>query len=186
MIYTLGGRVFIHQKGKVYGSLDELMVDTVWDRAMAEQERYSIQSRTADGVEQHLRAGSFIFRTTYGYYVTRERRGGANVNVVQIDEGQARIVRRIVTETIEGASLPKIATGLNRDGIVTPAPAPSGARDPSTTCCRTAACTLAAPSPSRARCGAYRSVRRTGCPQSSMRHAGGAGPGPAPEGEGGR
>jgi DNA invertase Pin-like site-specific DNA recombinase len=118
-IYTLGGRVFIHQKGKVYGTLDELMGDTVWDRAMAEQERYSIQSRTADGVAHHLNSGSFIFRTSYGYYVTRERRGGANVNVVQIDETQARVVRRIVAETIAGSGLADVAAGLNRDQILT-------------------------------------------------------------------
>ena len=119
-IYTLDGRVAIHQKGKVYPTLDLLMGDTVWDRAMAEQERYSIQNRTAIGFEQHLRAGSYIFRPVYGYYLAKERKDGLNTNVLKLDAAAVPVVRRIINMTVEGHGYQRVADVLNEQGHPAP------------------------------------------------------------------
>lgn len=115
-VYALGGKVFVHQKAKLYQTLDELMDDTVWDRAMAEKERYSIMARTNDGVTQHLRHGSYIFRTFFGYYTAKERRDGHNVNVVHVDEREASVVRTIFDGVVAGTSYGGITAELNETG----------------------------------------------------------------------
>jgi DNA invertase Pin-like site-specific DNA recombinase len=115
-IYGLGGKVFVHQKAKLYETLDDLMDDTVWDRAMAEKERYSIMGRTNDGIAQHLQRGSYIFRTFYGYYAAKERQDGYVANVVHVEDREAAVVRKIFDGVVAGTSYGGITAELNEAG----------------------------------------------------------------------
>ena len=92
---------------------------TVRDRAMAEQERYLIQSRTNDGVQVAMNFGSFVFRPVYGYYLAKERVSGANVNVAKVDPDRAKAVRTVIDATIARDSFEGIAATLNERGVRT-------------------------------------------------------------------
>lgn len=117
-IYAVGGRVYLHDKGRLYESLEDLMRDTVFDRAVAEHERYSILGRSDDGMEQHLKHGSYVFRAIYGYFIKRERSEGFNANVLEVDVERARIVQLIFELMIEGKSYSQVAKELNARGHV--------------------------------------------------------------------
>ena len=86
--------------------------------AMAENERDAIVDRTKGGRMQKAGAGGFAGgRIPYGYL--SDGSGG-----IVIDVARAPIVERIFAENGRGATLKRIADGLNRDGI----PSPSGKR----------------------------------------------------------
>lgn len=82
--------------------------------------------KTVRGMEAAVLAGRFAGRRAYGYkrVVRLDARGEPIRGLLEIDAGQAEIVRRIFVEFATGASSIQIATRLNADGI----PGPCGGR----------------------------------------------------------
>jgi site-specific DNA recombinase len=89
----------------------------------AEQEWEDIRFRTQQGIKARVEAGHPLVGTKppYGYdWAYDTIRGKRRKSHLLIDEEEARIVRRIFSEMHEGASLRRVAAGLNHDGIPTP------------------------------------------------------------------
>ncbi len=85
---------------------------------MAENERYVIRDRTAGGRTVKAGRGGYAGgRVPYGYRRDSERK-------LQVDPGEARIVRRIYREDGRGRTQTEIAARLNAEGI----PGPGGGR----------------------------------------------------------
>ena len=96
----------------VKGAMNAIYLDDLRDKVRRGQHARAREGRQPAGL-------------TYGYRVVRgvvdERNQTVN-GIREIDEDQARIVRRIFEEFVAGKSLKAIAMGLNDDGI----PSPSG------------------------------------------------------------
>jgi DNA invertase Pin-like site-specific DNA recombinase len=79
--------------------------------SLAESESRSISENTKWSFGRQFRNGTFKVRTPpYGY-----RRVNA---ALQIDPEEAQIVKRIFREALSGKGASVIASGLNRDGII--------------------------------------------------------------------
>jgi site-specific DNA recombinase len=82
----------------------------------------SIALQAHRGLAGNVAAGKSAGGRSYGYVIPRDERGDKIKGALVIDEGEAQIVRRILTEFAEGISPKKIVDQLNQDGI----PSPSG------------------------------------------------------------
>lgn len=89
----------------------------------AEQEWEDTRFRTQQGIKARVDAGHPLVGTKppYGYEWAHDTiRGKRRKSHLLIDESESPIVRRIFSELLEGASLRRVAAGLNHDGIPTP------------------------------------------------------------------
>jgi site-specific DNA recombinase len=78
--------------------------------------------KTVRGMEAAVLAGRFAGGRAYGYkrVIRLDAHGDAIRGLLEIDEEQAAIIRRIFSEFAAGASSIQIATRLNADGIAGP------------------------------------------------------------------
>ena len=90
--------------------------------ASSEAYRKEIGRRTRRGLEGRARAGKAVGGNSFGYRAAKDSGTGR----VEIDEGEAEVVRRIYRAYADGKSPRKICDELNRDHI--PAPGSSWAR----------------------------------------------------------
>jgi site-specific DNA recombinase len=79
---------------------------------LAHKTRRGLRGRVGEGMS----AGGL----SYGYKVALDANGQKIVGQLEIDESQAEVVRRIMTDYIDGVSPLKIATSLNSEGILSP------------------------------------------------------------------
>lgn len=82
--------------------------------SMAQEESRSISENTKWGVQKRFQQGKAHVPTTYFLGYTEDEDG----NII-IDEKQAKVVKRIYREVLEGKGTPTIAKGLMKDGIRT-------------------------------------------------------------------
>jgi site-specific DNA recombinase len=82
--------------------------------SFAEYERGTIRERTQAGLHRALRKGMFSGRLPYGYKLSFN---GHNLEIV---EGEARIVREIISNIAAGATLYSESKRLNEEGIPSP------------------------------------------------------------------
>jgi site-specific DNA recombinase len=82
--------------------------------SFAEYERGTIRERTQAGLHRALRNGMFSGRLPYGYKLSFN---GHNLEIV---EGEARIVREIISNIAAGATLYSESKRLNEEGIPSP------------------------------------------------------------------
>ena len=80
--------------------------------AMAQSEIDRLKKRRRFGIQARARRGLFTTSAPFGY--------DTSTGTAQVDAAQAAIVQRIISEYLDGHGLPRIAAGLNRDGIPTP------------------------------------------------------------------
>jgi site-specific DNA recombinase len=82
----------------------------------AEWEREQITERTMRGRLQKARQGKLIpvFSPGYGYRYNEDRTG------LVVDEAEMQVVYRIIEEIAGGATIHRVTTGLNRDGVPGP------------------------------------------------------------------
>lgn len=86
----------------------------------------NLVDKTLRGMEAAVLAGRFAGGRAYGYkrVITLDARGDVTRGLLEIDEQQAAVVRRIFAEFAAGASSIQIATRFNAEG----APGPRGGR----------------------------------------------------------
>ena len=82
--------------------------------SFAEYERGTIRERTQAGLHRALRNGKFSGRLPYGYRLSPDERG------LEIVEGEAAVVRQIITSIAEGSTLYSESKRLNDEGIPSP------------------------------------------------------------------
>ena len=81
-----------------------------------------LQQKTFRGMEAAVLAGRFAGGRAYGYrkVIKLDDRGELIRGLIEIDEGQAEVVRRILRETAAGLSGIQIAKRLNEEGVLGP------------------------------------------------------------------
>lgn len=96
-----------------FDSKGELLITIM--SSLAQEESRSISENTTWGHRRRFAEGKVSFAHTrfLGYDLTKEGK-------VIVNEEEAKVIRRIYREYLEGNSTSKIAQGLTKDGILTP------------------------------------------------------------------
>ena len=113
MLKNLGIGIFFQKENlDTLDSKSELFLTIL--SSMAQEESRSISENTKWGVQKRFQQGKAHIPTTYFLGYTEDEDG----NII-IDEKQAKVVRRIYRELLEGKGTPTIAKGLMKDKIRT-------------------------------------------------------------------
>lgn len=106
---SLGITVFFEKENIDTGNISDEMMITLMG-GLAQEESVSISQNMQWSIQRRMRSGTYIVsHLPYGY----RKVDGKFV----IDEGEAKIVRRIFAEFLQGNGLNAICMGLNYDGI---------------------------------------------------------------------
>lgn len=90
-----------------------------------QMELEAIRSRTREALRARVRVGRIAGGRCYGYRLVRQQdSSGREFTTAEIDEEEAKVVRRIFAEYVQGRGQRSIAVLLNAEGV----PAPSAGR----------------------------------------------------------
>jgi len=121
-------KAMLRKAGVQVVSINEPFEDTPTGRlleAMIESldEFYSanLAEEVTRGMRESASRGFYVSSyAPYGYRKTKVRDGAKERATLEIEPGQANVVKRIFQEIVNGKGMMEIAKGLNRDGIAAP------------------------------------------------------------------